>query len=358
MSRALDPSVKEALGNGRHADVFEQVATVFSTTQQQHGYLEIEILPRSHAVDESAHFLQDGRFVAIPRLRLAQAFLHARRILASSLSQSGEPVAGDDDELQSSTAVILLMDPEHLTAANTRKRLLLRKRQSQAAGSAGYRERLARESFVLNSLLTSRLHRHTKSPVLWNHKRWLLRQMEQAELPVDTAHEFERVICVAAERHARNYHAWSYARDVMALRTSREGRGTGQPDTGAGEIVALVARWCRLHHDDISGWSFLLHLALLFPSRAAGVFDDVVSLTEKYRWRNESVWHFVRNAALVPGVHQVQVQPTDEARVTRVWKMLRREVAEEGDLEARMLEAKILDRAAGYIGVDPDSWRA
>ncbi|KAG6030393.1 hypothetical protein E4U41_000114 [Claviceps citrina] len=308
MSRALDPGVKRALQNGNHVESFERISAVLESSHQTP--LEIEILPTSHALDGDAHLLQDGVYIGIPKLRLVQAFLHARQILNGVLLLGKSML---DENVMRATAVILLMDSEHLTAANTRKRVLARGAWSEERR----RRELMRESFLMNSLLRSRLHRHTKSPVLWNHKRWLLRQLRTCQAPIHLLREFEEVICVAAERHARNYYAWTYARDVMAMESDSSTRRASSVADG---MLPLVTRWCRLHHQDTSGWSFLLHLVGLFPEKAQGVAEETLLLVEKFQWRNESVCHFLKNLAMMP------VLQTEKKCIVDVWTKMRQSV--------------------------------
>lgn len=325
MSRALDPSVKIALQNGNPKESFERISAVLVSSQET--YFEIEILPTSHVLNQDTCLLQDAGYIGIPKLRLVQAFLYAREILNGVLFHNKSI---DDDVVMRATAVILLMDSEHLTAANVRKRVL--KKGTSSGARRG--EDLMRETFLMNSLLSSRLHRHTKSPVLWNHKRWLLRQLRDGETPVRLLHEFEKVICVAAERHARNYYAWTYARDVIAMECASP---TQQASSVADSILPIVTKWCRLHHQDISGWSFLLHLVMLFPDKAQGVAEETLSLVEKFKWRNESVWHFLKNLALMPIIQ------TKKSCVAEVWTKMKLGVEDDASLEAITL-----DRAAAW----------
>src|ERR1700753_4144206 len=73
-----------------------------------------------------------------------------------------------------SSRIILLFDPEHITAANFRKRRIINLRQTS---SARLPEAYAQEIHFLNSILTSPLHRQSKSPTLWFHRWWLVDQL-------------------------------------------------------------------------------------------------------------------------------------------------------------------------------------
>ncbi|KAG5982103.1 hypothetical protein E4U55_002281 [Claviceps digitariae] len=351
MSRALDQSVKKALQDGDHRESFERISAVLDM-DSSHGaaYLEIEILPKSHALASDTYLLRDGQYVGIPKLRLVQAFLHARQmlnhVLFSSPTGTGRSMheQNGDGDVMRATAVMLLMDSEHLTAANMRKRVLGSESGSGRGVSLDRVERtkdlMMREAFLVNSLLRSRLHRHTKSPVLWNHKRWLLRQLRDCETPIRLSHEFQEVICIAAERHARNYYAWTYARDVIAMEVASQGASpTRRASPVADRMLPLVTRWCRLHHQDISGWSFLLHLLGLFPEKAQSVADETLLLVEKFKWRNESVWYFLRNLALMPVLQSKRIC------IEEVWTKMK--LSADGD---ESIDAVTLDRAAAWGG--------
>ncbi|OLN87272.1 hypothetical protein CCHL11_03595 [Colletotrichum chlorophyti] len=119
MSRALDKHVIAALKQGDHEKIFNDIAGLF-VRQNHDRLLEFEILGRSHPIGPSQNFLRDENAVAVPKLRLVQAFFFARQILQNHIADG----AVEAERLLSATGVLLLMDPEHLTAANIRKRLL------------------------------------------------------------------------------------------------------------------------------------------------------------------------------------------------------------------------------------------
>ncbi|RDA84956.1 hypothetical protein CP532_1736 [Ophiocordyceps camponoti-leonardi (nom. inval.)] len=304
MSRALDPGIKQALCDANHVAVFEDIAAVLSLPT----LLEIEILGYSHYDNDAPSFMRDGNAIAIPKLRLVQAFIQARRIFVA-YTRGDHVVTGKP--ILEATAVMLLFDPEHLTAANTRKRLV-----SNDAIS------IAREKLFVDSLLTSRLHRHSKSPNLWTHRRWLMSRMRKRGLDADLAEDFRNVILISAERHARNYYAWSHARYLI------EPMEPGSVSWSC--ILAQTIKWCRCHHDDVSGWTFLAWLLERWPAGAKSVLTDVLELTESLRWRNESVWYFLRNVVAGP----------QRAHFDSTLRMVRGEA----DTDNR-----VLDRASSWI---------
>ena len=284
MSRALETEVKASLAAGNPLEAYDQISQIFISPPDG-GLLELEILVRSVVLPDGCHVLQDGLCVGVSKLGLVQAFLVARKILSSHRDRS-EPRR--DEEVLAATAVMLLMDPEHLTAANTRKRLLQGQVESGKRTLAGS---LHAEKYFLDSLLTSRLHRHTKSPTLWGHLQWLLPLFISSGLPVNIRDDVNNIVFVAGDRHPRNYYAWNHARFLLKL--------NGLPTASTLQaLIDNVRTWCFQHHTDISGWTFLYVLlntiAPQEPTCPRSVFSQVTKLVKSLRLTNESVWVFLR----------------------------------------------------------------
>ncbi|GAB1312964.1 hypothetical protein MFIFM68171_03174 [Madurella fahalii] len=280
MSRALDSETAGSLRAGNPWAAYQAISHVL--TSPCDGLLEIEILGKSH-FGEGQYVLQDGNAVGIAKPGLVQAFIVARRRLRDHID-GVEPLT--DDDIFAVTAVILLLDPEHLTAANSRKRLI----QGHVA-DGDVRTRLEKEKRFVDTLLTSRLHRHTKSPNLWSHRRWLLGTLWSLGLPVGVLGDIKNVVFVAGERHPRNYYAWCHARFLTRLNRCANDR----------EMLAAVQSWCFQHHVDISGWSFLYFLLAvddgLGTEAGSSTFNEVIKLVNSLRLTNESVWVFLRTLA-------------------------------------------------------------
>jgi protein prenyltransferase alpha subunit repeat containing protein 1 len=291
MSRALDKATREALKHGDHAEVYKQLSSALAQCLEHH--FEIELVGTSYVLPlpSGRYYLQEGNALAIPKLRLVQAFIEARRIFFMYRSNSGSV---SQEDASNATLVLLLMDPEHLTAANLRKHLIV---------SSGYdRALMRRETSFVDSYLTARLHRHSKSPTLWSHRNWLMRQRlnqyptnAQAEIDIregdylpenDVLHYFRTILFVSAERHPRNYYAWCHARALLQLSK------TPLPHS----ILEETRKWCFQHHDDISGWQFLMTIAVPRPLHLH-VFNETVRVARALRWRNESVWFYLRTQA-------------------------------------------------------------
>jgi protein prenyltransferase alpha subunit repeat containing protein 1 len=276
MSRALDTNVKEALKRSDNEPIFQEISQALE--QRHKTLLDLEILGQSHTANNDVVVLQDDHAIAVPKLRLVQAFVVAYKLFHEYVESAGRI---HKENIRCITSVMLLMDPEHITAANARKKFI----GSKAEQATDYSSLLLDEKYILDSILTSHLHRHTKSPNLWNHRRWLMQRLRDAGIVVDVGDDMRRVIFISAERHPRNYYAWCHARGLI--------------DAGFADVLSVPAmvedtkKWCFSHHDDVSGWAFLAFLLRKSPERVAMVFEETLRLTETLRWRNESVWYFL-----------------------------------------------------------------
>ncbi len=288
MSRALDPDTFQSLQRDNFQTVYTDIVSALSTDSEE--LLEIEFLGKSHALPLDCNVLIDGNNIAVMKVKLVQAFMVARQIFTHLRSYPTEK----EHELRNATSVILLLDPEHLTAANTRKRLI---RKCQNGSSAELQANLKKELRFVDGYLTSRLHRHTKSPTLWGHRRWVIEQCMEAGIEQDIEQDLKSVVMVAAERHPRNYYAWSHMRWLVQLYG---------PNTygDISKTISIVKDWCLRHPSDISGFSFLLFsLFNLGPADfstlarteiCSSVCADVLRLTLSFKWTHESVWVFLR----------------------------------------------------------------
>ena len=162
-------------------------------TPSDDGLLEFEILGKSHLLAEGQYVVRDGRAVGISKLGLVQAFMVARQKLREHLDGVKPQTA---DKVLEITALALFFDPEYLTAANSRKRVI----QAEIATNGAARSSLEKEKRFLDSLLTSRLHRHTKSPTLWSHRRWLITTLASVNLPVDVLGDIRDVRVAPSSR--------------------------------------------------------------------------------------------------------------------------------------------------------------
>lgn len=285
MSRALEKDVAASMTREASAEAYSQISRILNQAQGDDELLEIEILGKSHPLEPGTYLLQDENAAAISKLGLVQAFFVARKLFISH--KDGTSKLSDDD-LLAATSVILLMDPEHLTAANARKSLIM----SHNAPSDQMTSYIRKDKLFVDSLLTSRLHRHTKSPTLWSHRRWLIGVAKSYDIQTDAIGEVQHIVMIAGERHPRNYYAWCHAR---WLTESKSGDETE-------ELLATVKDWCFRNHTDVCGWSYLYSLLTCKGLTAiakvcCSVFTETISLAVSFHWVNESVWVFLRTLA-------------------------------------------------------------
>ncbi|KAI1659229.1 protein prenylyltransferase [Daldinia decipiens] len=294
MSRSLDKDLLVHLEADDPNEVYNDISTIL-TKLPGNELLEIEFLGKSHPLQPGVNYLRDGTAVAIPKLRLVQAFFIARQLLQAYHEES----TVSRSEVMAATAVLLLMDPEHLTAANTRKRLLILSLETGQADELALR----REKQFVDSLLTSRLYRHAKSPTLWSHRRWLLHLYTIHGVVVDLQHDIKNIVMIAGIRHPRNYPAWHHARLLV------------DRDPGLAEsIVTDVKEFCLKNHTDISSWSFLVYIIGRIEDKEtrstvySSVFTEVLDITSSLRWISESVWTFLRDIATVEFISDQQFE--------------------------------------------------
>lgn len=292
-----------------------------SSTTPRH-LLEIEILGKSHALPPGTNVLVDGCNIAIPKAALVPAFLVAREVLFRYLpgQRNSSPAQGEGERhgegIRNAATVMLLFDPEHVTAANARKRVLEGYLVGYLVGKLDIerqREELRRERRWVDGILTSRLHKHTKSPTLWGHRRWVVERSEAMGIKMDLLREVADVVLVAAERHFCNYYAWMHLRWLVERRRQKK-KGEGRYEEGDGEMVKVlstVKSWCLRHPSDTAGFSFLLFCLLERPGGGAeeerllgqskslmelrsSICREVLERAVSFKWVNESIWVFLR----------------------------------------------------------------
>lgn len=294
MSRALDAKTKAAIQNGDHTEAFREISGVLARCYD--ALYDIELLGPEFMMmlpDPNCFFLQDGNTLILPKLRVVQAFIVARKLLLRHREENGSV---SEEDLAAATRVLLMMDAEHLTAANTRKR--------QIVGSGYDLALIRRELSFVDSLLKSDLHRHNKSPTLWNHRLWLMAQRlnryDEGKLLIKREYDhipdeeflerhFKTVIFVSGERHPKNYYAWAHARQLLLMAS----------DTGKSALLPITRDWCWSHRGDISGWTFLVSLPASHDEQKA-VLAETMKYARMFRYDNESVWWYFAAMASSP----------------------------------------------------------
>ncbi|QDS76395.1 hypothetical protein FKW77_003780 [Venturia effusa] len=261
--------------------------------------LDIEILPSSAAVPNGQIFFEDELGVGIPKKVLVAAFIKAREVFADRSNNANDQ---SYQKASRATPILLLFDPEYLTAANFRKKQIL----SLPREHDGFQLAVKRELIFLDSVLTSPLHRQSKSPTLWYHRYWLIRESWRHLCPTDDLaedflkHEFA-IIFRSAERHQHNYYAWQYARRLVSLLEPTLQEDNIKIRVKDGVLEESFA-WCLQHPSDTSGWSFLLFLMqrpLSNTEQIITIMRKTIDFAATCRWSKDALWHFLRTALLM-----------------------------------------------------------
>jgi len=290
MSRALDKDIVFSNQEEVSQRVYYDIVQALNSSPSER--LEIEFLTKGHILPTGCNILVDENYLGVSKHKLVQAFVVARKLFFKYLKDTNN---FNDQEIRNTTAVMLLMDAENLTAAHARKRLIQR-----CNDSVDLEPILKQELIWVEGLLTSRLHRHTKSPTLWNHRRWLLELGNSIQMPYDIHRDLMEVIFVSAERHPRNYYAWQHLRWIL-LNIYGDSSPNGTIYLDDENLIATILAWCTRHPSDTSGFSFLLFCISALPERIrcrsevySSVCREVLGLANSFQWTHESVWVFLR----------------------------------------------------------------
>ncbi|KAF2108244.1 hypothetical protein BDV96DRAFT_285798 [Lophiotrema nucula] len=288
---------KETQGSNLQKRAYYTLNGYFS--EHEDDVVEIEMLPPQMKPDDGALILHEGRNLGIPKDVLVMAFLHARQLFFVGYRDIASTVS------LNASGIVLLSDPEHLTAAHFRKRRLLHLSDTEA-----FEQLLNREHNFLNSVLTSPLHRQSKSPTLWYHRLWvsdLLLPFKLLETSRDQFLSFIRseldAVFKAGGHHPKNYYAWQYARrlfvkvDAVYQKDEAHLWKSAYPAFLV-TCALLVKSWCLKHTSDISGWMFLLFLLPRLQSvpRRRRIVGEVLEWAMKVQSEQESLWVFLRYA--------------------------------------------------------------
>lgn len=349
-------------------DAYDQIVTCLNGLETQ--TFEIEILSSALCPPGPPQVIQDEQAIGIPKALLIPAFKQALKVLA--LGRPGA-IATLEQRLDA-TVVVLLVAPEHLTVANLRKRNLLALYEAASSisqtNSVGTRSdwreftrALAVELKLLDSLLTSPLHKHAKSPTLWSHRRWLITKFllntpdspraseaayvtgrsstvspspsKSSDLKQDQVqllfNEFD-IVSRAALQHPRNYPAFDYLRRLIThLKTSYD------PDTmPSPEFNIALHAICQKTHKlavqnlgDTSIWAFWQYISNVtmshHPEDSANqnstyATKETLEMALRLRWRGEAIWECLRSA-LASGevVGMCEDERRHEYRILQDW---------------------------------------
>lgn len=291
-------------------------AIVKALKRAEQTVLEIEILPSALTSDSdtASPVLQDAECVGIAKKALIRTVPEARRRLFRTTQIVKERFSIDEPALEA-TLVLLLFDPEYLTAANARKRYLVSRSDALSRSEPDTLRRLiVAELKVIESFCTSPLHRHSKSPTLFSHRRWVVQTFHYllSHSPYDPALDGAGVLSEwksmylrevnmvlrAGERHPKNYVAFNHLRWVLQLRPAPLSNccTSSSSQIFLFDLTEMMFRWCWSHPNDTSGWSFLEFIIVRGkPSQdVADMLEKTLDLALDFSWTQESVWTFFR----------------------------------------------------------------
>lgn len=316
----------------------EAISTEASYTQliaalhpPQPSVLEIDIPPSPSPLQ----ILSDPPSLALPKSLLVQLYLHARQKFFSKPLQPIHIGSSDHNTRLRATTILLLFDPNHITAANFRKRHIQQCSANHpdphephvtnpATPQTLLSQALSNELWFLTSLLTSPLYRHAKSSTLWAQRLWIFRHWpdilintddiatDKPQIPKSIWKRELHIVMKAGERHPRNYYAWNYARQLFRIVVRAFVTRVDDYEDLVMDTSGAVHKWCLMHPRDISGWAFLAfwmeNVQEQVRSRkredlrsSEGMLEDEVgrvargtrAWVEKYKWKGQSVEWFL-----------------------------------------------------------------
>lgn len=213
------------------------------------------------------------------------------------------------------SSIIILVNPAHQAALNTRKCLI-------AGGHLDPQRELA-----LCELMARGSPEFGKQSMIWAHRRWCFTQIygamglrtlsplpgwansEEAQLfprlsPASVQHEF-RLIQHTCETYPRNYHAWAHWHHIIDVCYASFVSDNEATRSEWGEIIvsecARLRGWINLHVSDYSAMhqflqvqSILEHLSLeKFALERETPEDHALSLVQAFP-SHESLWMYLR----------------------------------------------------------------
>lgn len=243
----------------------------------------VEVLPE--ILLNSYQYDPDSGTLGIAKKFLQHAYVEIRQDYTSLSKKLRNRTANEEEvsRLLDMTTIVLIETTENLKAINNRKIIVSHYPENQS---------LDNEIWFLNILFSSPLQKHTKSPMLWQHRKWILHQKigrdpshQIDDLALFADQEFD-IISRAGELHSKNYYAWAYARWLVDTIT----RQINLPRL-AERIYAL----CNTHVSDISMWTFLEHVLELNNDEELSLryAEETLQNTELYPG-HESMWCFIR----------------------------------------------------------------
>ncbi|KAG2180717.1 hypothetical protein INT44_003724, partial [Umbelopsis vinacea] len=219
------------------------------------------------------------------------------------------------DGLELSSKVLFMVNPDHYTAANTRKSLV----QSNIVD--------AQKELALVDLMFT-IPKHSKSSIAWHHRKWIQNYLIKEKGQVLDFNR-ERDLCErTATLYPRNYYAWTYRYWLLTQIPISELKEKH-------EEYQRSRQWVTSHISDHSGIQYL-ERCLRFPVGTLLIEVHLRWLREQIKRYpgHESLWCHLRYCAYIAAVKKVLEYETEPAFINEVLKTCKdSDDAEDDDIQ-------------------------
>jgi protein prenyltransferase alpha subunit repeat containing protein 1 len=218
-------------------------------------------------------------------------------------SRKAAPSLQQSNLLDRLTRVVLLANPSHQTALNSRKKLI--------------ENSVVDPCWELNfsgSLLSCR--ECTKESILWHHRRWLLHVIHEVPATVGTDSIPETIplnaleaefacASVACHLYPRNYHAWTHRRFCAEAFVASLQLEVSSNSVVLVEEYQKTLKWIESHISDYSAMNYATNFQKMLPGREPtqellSTEEHVTSLLRTFP-DHESLWMYLRGSVTLEG---------------------------------------------------------
>ena len=305
--------------------IFLQLKNTIANFALPHPRQSVEILPGEIAgwVTESTPtypFLFAEVNLGVPQKVLYKAYLVAVRAYFGLRNETRKsaPSPQQSNRLDRLTRVVLLANPAHQTALNSRKRLV----QSHAVDPHW-------ELTLSASLLSCR--ECAKESILWHHRRWLLNVIHEVH-PTADADSIPEIIppdaleaefvCASAACHIypRNYHAWAHRGFCIKALVASQHSGTPSNSSVLAKEYQRTLKWIESHISDYSAMNYATNLEKMLlggnMTEPCVPTKEHATLLLRLYPDHESLWMYLRSSVTPEGEVEL-ITPMKEAPSVR-----------------------------------------
>ena len=285
----------------------------------------IEILPGEIAgwVPESTPtypFLFAEGNLGVPQKVLYPAYVVAVRAYFGlrNEARNSTPSLWRSNLLDCLTRVILLTNPAHQTALNSRKKLV----QNHAIDPRW-------ELDFSAGLLSCR--ECAKESILWHHRRWLLHVIHETPIAAgadtipgsispDTLETEFACVSTACHLYPRNYHAWAHRRFCVDMLVASLKSDVPQSSSPLTKEYQSTLKWVEAHVSDYSAMNYAINVEKMLPDGGPSAAflptkEHATSLLRSYP-DHESLWMYLRGSTTLQDKREL-VAPAKEVPSVR-----------------------------------------